>query len=91
MLEAMALGLACISYDCPAGPREITRDGRDAVLVPAGDEQALEGALRTLMSDGAMRRELGAAAARSVRERYALSGIVALWDDVFRSVGVTRG
>jgi GalNAc-alpha-(1->4)-GalNAc-alpha-(1->3)-diNAcBac-PP-undecaprenol alpha-1,4-N-acetyl-D-galactosaminyltransferase len=88
LLEAMALGLACVSYDCAAGPREITRDGRDAVLVPAGDEQALEAALRTLMSDDPMRRELGAKGARSVRERYALSKVLALWDDVFRSVGV---
>jgi GalNAc-alpha-(1->4)-GalNAc-alpha-(1->3)-diNAcBac-PP-undecaprenol alpha-1,4-N-acetyl-D-galactosaminyltransferase len=91
LLEAMALGLPCVSYDCLAGPREITRDGRDAVLVPAGDEQALEAALRSLMSDDTMRRELGAKAARSVRERYALSKVLALWDDVFRSVGVFSG
>jgi glycosyltransferase involved in cell wall biosynthesis len=87
LLEAMALGVACVTYDCPAGPREVTREGQDGVLVPAGDEQALERALRNLMSDELRRRELGARAAGSVRERYALSRILRLWDEVFRSVG----
>src|SRR5690606_33271957 len=34
MLEAMALGLACIAYDCPSGPRELSEQGRAAVLIP---------------------------------------------------------
>jgi glycosyltransferase involved in cell wall biosynthesis len=87
LLEAMALGLACVSYDCPAGPREISRDGQDAILVPPGDEGGLERALRALMSDERMRRELGMRAARSVREQYALSRVLDCWDQVFRSVG----
>lgn len=87
LLEAMALGVACIAYDCPAGPGEITRRGQDGVLLPAGDEHALETALRALMSDEAKRRELGGRGAKSVRERYALSRVLTLWDEVFRSVG----
>jgi len=87
LLEAMALGLPCASFDCPSGPREMTRDGQDALLAPAGDRAALAAALDRLMRDADLRRELGARAARSVRERYALPAVVARWDELFEAVG----
>jgi len=87
LLEAMALGLPCASFDCPSGPREMTRDGRDGLLVPAGDRAALAQALDRLMRDPDLRRELGERAARSVRERYALPAVVARWDELFEAVG----
>lgn len=90
LLEAMALGVPCVAYDCPAGPREITRGGQDAVLVPPGDDEAMERALRALMADDACRREVGAKGAVSVRERYALPKVLAMWDEIFRSLGVAR-
>ncbi|WP_154393295.1 glycosyltransferase, partial [Bordetella pertussis] len=41
LLEAMSLGLPCAAFDCPSGPAEMTRGGRDALLVPAGQRDAL--------------------------------------------------
>src|SRR5690606_3619619 len=73
LLEAMALGLACVTVDCPSGPREISRDGKDALLVPLGDDQALAEAMVQLMTDPVLRGVLGRHAAQSVRDRYALS------------------
>ncbi|WP_154589660.1 glycosyltransferase, partial [Bordetella pertussis] len=45
LLEAMSLGLPCAAFDCPSGPAEMTRGGRDALLVPAGQRDALRDAL----------------------------------------------
>src|SRR3546814_17414672 len=39
LLAAMALGCACVTVDCPSGPREITQDGQDDILVPLGDRK----------------------------------------------------
>ena len=86
LLEAMALGLPSVSVDCPSGPKEITRDGRDARLVALNDEAALEQALDELMSDEQERRRLGVEGADSVRGRYGLQQVLAQWDGLFRAV-----
>lgn len=86
LLESMALGLPCVTFDCPSGPREMTRDGQDAVLVPAGDRDKLRDGLRRVFSDPALRQELGKRAAESVRNRYALPAVLAQWDVLFDSV-----
>ncbi len=84
MLEAMALGLPCAASDCPSGPRELSRDGQDALLAPAGDDQALAAALDQLMSATPQWREaMGRRAAASVRDRYGLARILEQWDAVW--------
>lgn len=88
LLEAMALGLPCVAFDCPAGPAEMTRQGEDGLLVPAGDEVALEEALARVMADAALRDELGLRGARQVRERYSLEAVLSRWDALFAELGV---
>lgn len=88
LIEAMALGLPCVTVDCPSGPREITRGGEDAVLVPLNDVAALEEALGGLMKDSAARLTLGARAAQSVRARYSLEQVLEHWNALFREAGV---
>ncbi|HYD97132.1 MAG TPA: glycosyltransferase family 4 protein [Noviherbaspirillum sp.] len=88
LLEAMAIGLPCAVFDCPSGPREITRDGTDALLVPLNDRTALADALRGLMSDDAMREELGSKARASVASRFSLQVVLDQYDRLFCKVGV---
>lgn len=85
LLEAMAMGLPCVTVDCPSGPRELSLDGRVARLVPVGDEQALAQALDELLADGVLRGALGRRAAQSVQERYDLQHVLGMWDHVFSS------
>src|SRR5690606_26965426 len=90
MLEAMAIGLPCVAYDCRSGPRELSEDGKVAILVPPNDKAALREALVALLDDPALRRRLGAAAAASVRRRYRLDAVVAQWDRIFDAARLGR-
>ncbi len=87
LLEAMGIGLPCAVYDCLSGPREITRDGLDALLVPLNDQGALTQAIRRIMSDDALRKELGDRARTSVFLRYELKVVLNQWTTVFRQIG----
>jgi glycosyltransferase involved in cell wall biosynthesis len=42
----------------PGGPEEVISDGKDGLLVPCGDEQAMTEALRRLRTDATLRRRL---------------------------------
>lgn len=61
LLEAQALGVPAVAFDCPTGPAEILtpETGR---LVPAGDVAALAAALVELLSSPALRAQMGRAA-----------------------------
>ncbi|UQP02427.1 glycosyltransferase [Burkholderia multivorans] len=68
LIEAVALGKAIVSTDCPTGPRDILDHGDAGVLVPVGDVDALCDAMARLLSDHALRAEVGARAfARAAR------------------------
>jgi GalNAc-alpha-(1->4)-GalNAc-alpha-(1->3)-diNAcBac-PP-undecaprenol alpha-1,4-N-acetyl-D-galactosaminyltransferase len=58
LLEAAAMGCACVSTDCNAGPREILDHGRFGLLVPVDDCSAMTDALNRLMSNTGLRAEL---------------------------------
>lgn len=90
LLEAMAVGIPCVTFDCPSGPREITRNGQDAFLVPLGDETMLENRLNQLMRDDALRVRMGLQAKQSVIGRYSLPAVLDKWDLLFNEVGVCR-
>jgi GalNAc-alpha-(1->4)-GalNAc-alpha-(1->3)-diNAcBac-PP-undecaprenol alpha-1,4-N-acetyl-D-galactosaminyltransferase len=86
LLEAMALGRACVTVDCPSGPRELSQDGKYALLTPLGDQPALCRAMAQLMDDSTLRDVMGRHAAASVQERYGLPEIMLRWDDVMAKV-----
>lgn len=85
LLEAMAEGLACVSFDCETGPRELIRHGENGWLVPAQDVPGMVVALDTLMQDDGLRERLGTRA-REVRSLYSLAGIIGQWDALLASV-----
>jgi glycosyltransferase involved in cell wall biosynthesis len=61
--EAMTRGRAVIGT-APGGHREMIADGESGLIVPSGDADALEAAMRRLIGDPELCRRLGAAAAR---------------------------
>ena len=81
LMEAMALGLPCISTDCPCGgPRELTTDGEDCLLVPVGNEEALANAMQKVLSDEKFAMELGRNSMK-IRERLSLGKVCKQWYD----------
>ncbi|MFN5745138.1 MAG: glycosyltransferase family 4 protein [Methylococcaceae bacterium] len=81
LLEAMALGRPCVSFDCPSGPAAIIDSGVNGILVPPGDEAALADAMASLMNNPAERARIGRNA-RAVSERFGLERIMNQWDQL---------
>jgi glycosyltransferase involved in cell wall biosynthesis len=79
LLEAMAAGLAVVSFDCPTGPGEIVTDGTSGLLVPVEDVPALAAALDRVMTDESLRRRLAAAAPAAVHP-YSPHQVGRRWD-----------
>ena len=68
LMEAMAAGLPCVSTDCPCGgARMLIRDRENGMLVPTGDENAMEKAIRTLLLDKKFAEKAGKAANASAK------------------------
>lgn len=67
VFQAMAVGRPIVTADT-AGAREVLSDGENALLVPAGDPQALAGAISRLRQDPGLRVRLGENAHRRFLE-----------------------
>jgi GalNAc-alpha-(1->4)-GalNAc-alpha-(1->3)-diNAcBac-PP-undecaprenol alpha-1,4-N-acetyl-D-galactosaminyltransferase len=78
LAEAMAVGLPVISSDC-TGATDLVRSGVDGLLVPVGDVKALESALEQLMTNPALRAQMGTKA-QEVTQRFNLQEILHHWD-----------
>lgn len=90
LTEAMACGLPAVSFDCPAGPGEIIRNGVDGILVPPEDVDALAAAMDELMTDH-RRRESLAQRAPEVLIRFSKAGILSQWDELFAQISRNHG
>ncbi len=85
LLEAMACGCGCVSYDCPYGPAELLGDGR-GILLPLGDTKALGEALRSLARDAKLRQNLGIKAQKYAKEEFAIEKIAKKWEEMIEHV-----
>lgn len=89
ILEAMHAGVPVVATDCPHGPGEIITDGRDGLLVPPGDADALAGGLLRLIEDPDLRTRLGAAGPAAVRP-YAPRVIAREYERLFTELRQAR-
>ena len=85
LLEAMAFGIPCLSYDCPSGPADLIRNGQNGYLIPDGDKDAFAERLRKLIAADDL-SPLGAGAFETVK-RWDNAEILRKWDEIFRLNG----
>jgi len=67
LIEALSLGCPIVSTDCPTGPREIVRHGKNGLLVEKGNVDAIAAGIDTLFADTALREQMRLQAPESVR------------------------
>ena len=84
LMEAMALGLPCISTDCPCGgPAFLIQPGKNGWLVPVGDEEALAGQMCRVLENPAQAEQAGHAA-QKIAEQLNPDVIYQTWDEVIQ-------
>jgi len=89
--EAMNRGLPVIASDAVgAAAGGLVRDGRNGLVVPAGDADALAAAIARLAGDESLRTRLGAAAAVDVRA-YGHDAWARGFSEALASLGLSRG
>jgi len=89
LLEAMALGVPVVAFDCPTGPAEIIEHGRNGLLIPPQDAGALADGICELIDDP-QRRTAMRAAAREGSARYSMPEVRAQWEQLFAALADAR-
>lgn len=82
LIEAMSQGCACISFDCPFGPREIIENGKSGILVKDQDIAEFRQALITLMEDENLRYQLSVEG-KIEAKKFDTDTIINKWENLF--------
>lgn len=81
LMEAMSLGLAVVSTNCPCGgPAELIEHEKNGLLIPVDDKESLYQALKRLIEDKAYREQLSKEAFRT-REKFQPKVVNKAWSD----------
>ncbi len=87
LMEAMAIGLPCISTDCPTGPADLICDGENGYLVPINDAKALSDKILAVLSmEPSERKRLGKAAHDTMKNEFNADVIVAKWEELIKKL-----
>jgi len=85
MLEAMAAGLPVIVTRTGAAP-DVIQDGVNGILVDAGSADQIRDAVKTIISDEALARRLGASARRTIEENYSIKIVAEKYMELYRGL-----
>lgn len=89
LLEAQALGVPSVAFDCPTGPAEIL-SGDTGRLVPPGDFDALAKAMVELLGSVTLRQQMARAAIARSLEVFSPERHFAQWVALVQRVGSGR-
>ncbi len=85
LLEAQAKGLACVSFNCKEGPREIIDDGINGFLVEEGNVSELSKKLLRLIKNDNLRKSFMRSASKDLYRFYP-ERILMEWDNAIREI-----
>ena len=74
LVEAMAAGVPCVSFDCDAGPRDIIQDGYNGFLVENGDLDKFVDRINILLNDPEKVKKISFNA-KKIRQKYTMESI----------------
>lgn len=83
LLEAMASGCACVSFDCDTGPSDMIESYKNGILVPDGNVEAMRNTIQYLMDNPHQRDEFGAKALK-MKTKYSEENILKKWGNAFK-------
>jgi glycosyltransferase involved in cell wall biosynthesis len=87
LLEAAACGLPIVTTNVP-GCREVVEDGKQGLLVPARDMNALADALTKLIADPVLRARMGASARARAEAEFGLDTVIGQTLDLYREIAL---
>lgn len=85
LIEAMAFGVPCVSFECNYGPSDIIDSNKNGLLIPNGDVAALAWGITELIENPQKRMRLGKQA-KTDTQKYLPRKIVQQWDELFHSI-----
>ena len=90
LLEAMAAGCPVIA-SAVGGIPDLIDHGRNGLLVPAGDREALAIALRRVLGDKVLAARLGQAARETIAATHSPQRSLEQLEQIYKSLGVLQG
>ena len=85
LLEALACGVPCVSFDCPHGPRNVITEGDDGFLVEYLNSNDLADKICILIENSILRKKMGSNARKNVL-RFSPNKIMPQWVSLFESI-----
>lgn len=86
LLEAMSLGIPCVSTDCsPGGAAMLIKTMQNGILVPRGNVSELANAMSFLIDNPNLAEQMGCEA-MSVNQLFCSSKVFYLWSSLFEKI-----
>lgn len=90
LMEAMALGIPCISTDCPCGgPKFLIQNEENGILVPVNDQEALKKAIQELLNNKE-KCEYIAQKANGICEKLNPDKINSTWEEFINEITINH-
>ncbi len=86
LMEAMSLGLPCISTDCPCGgPKMLIENEVNGILVKVNDIEDMENAIKKVLKDKKYAKILGDNA-NKINQKYDILTISNIWEKYIKNI-----
>lgn len=85
MIESLSMGIPTICTDCPVGgAKMMIKNNQNGVLIPVGNQKALETAIKKILSDKNFANKLSINSVK-IRKEYAIEKIANKWEGLIKN------